>query len=105
MREVDVALKAHGLIKIRVAVDDREAREMMLRDIANTLDAAPVQHLGKLLIVWRPQEEIAPPVPTPKSEGRVVAKRARPAREPMRATRRDDDPALSARRRRQRSAK
>jgi RNA-binding protein len=51
----DVALKAHELIKIRVHSDDRAEREAMLARICDALGAAPVQHLGKLLIVFRPK--------------------------------------------------
>jgi RNA-binding protein len=53
-KEADAALKAHGLIKIRVFSDDRAARDAMLAELADRLDAAPVQHIGKLLVVWRP---------------------------------------------------
>lgn len=54
MRETDVALKAHGLVKVRAFVDDREAREGMLTQLADRLGAAPVQHVGKLLVLFRP---------------------------------------------------
>jgi RNA-binding protein len=54
VREVDAALKAHGLIKVRVFADDRGARETMLGDLSTRLNAAPVQHIGKLLVLWRP---------------------------------------------------
>ncbi len=54
-KEVDAALKAHGLIKVRVFSDDRAAREAMLGQLCEALDAAPVQHIGKLLVLWRPQ--------------------------------------------------
>ncbi|MDH4182062.1 MAG: YhbY family RNA-binding protein [Betaproteobacteria bacterium] len=57
LNEIDIALTAHGLIKIRVHSDDRAAREAMLVSIAEQLHAAPVQHLGKLLIVWRERDE------------------------------------------------
>jgi RNA-binding protein len=53
-KEVDGALKAHGLIKVRVFSDDRAARETMLASLADKLDAAPIQHIGKLLVLWRP---------------------------------------------------
>jgi putative YhbY family RNA-binding protein len=53
-KEADAALKAHGLIKVRVFSDDREAREAIFRELADTLDAAPIQHIGKLLVLWRP---------------------------------------------------
>ncbi len=54
VKEVDAALKAHGLIKVRVFSDDRSAREAMLAELAEQLDAAPIQHIGKLLVLWRP---------------------------------------------------
>lgn len=57
-KEVESALKAHGLIKVRVFSDDRAAREEMLATLADELDAAPIQHIGKLLVLWRPQPEI-----------------------------------------------
>src|SRR4030095_8099979 len=54
LHEIDVNLLAHELIKIRVFGDDRDAREAMLARICGDLDAAPVQHLGKALTIWRP---------------------------------------------------
>jgi putative YhbY family RNA-binding protein len=61
-KEADVALKAHGLIKVRVFSDDRSAREALLATLCDRLDAAPVQHIGKLLVLWRPvpPKETAP---------------------------------------------
>ena len=56
-KEVDAALKAHGLIKVRVFSDDRAAREAMFSTLADALDAAPIQHIGKLLVLWRPLPE------------------------------------------------
>jgi putative YhbY family RNA-binding protein len=53
-REIDLALSAHGLIKVRVLSDDRAAREGMLAILADKLNAAPIQHIGKLLVLWRP---------------------------------------------------
>lgn len=53
-KETDAALNAHGLIKIRVFSDDRSAREAMLQTLADSLNAAPIQHIGKLLVLWRP---------------------------------------------------
>ena len=53
-KEVDAALNAHGLIKVRVFSDDRETREAMFRELADALAAAPIQHIGKLLVLWRP---------------------------------------------------
>lgn len=56
-KETDAALQAHGLIKVRVFSDDRAARESLFQAIADELDAAPIQHIGKLLVFWRPLPE------------------------------------------------
>ena len=53
-KELDAALTAHGLIKVRVFSDSREQREALLGEAAGSLGAAPVQHIGKLLVLWRP---------------------------------------------------
>jgi RNA-binding protein len=54
MKEADAALKAHGLIKVRIFSDSREDRESAMARLADQLGAAPVQHIGKLLVLWRP---------------------------------------------------
>jgi putative YhbY family RNA-binding protein len=59
VKETDAALKSHGLIKIRVLGDDRQAREAMLAQLCDELNAAPIQHIGKLLVLWRPIPEKA----------------------------------------------
>jgi len=57
VKETDAALNAHGLIKVRVFSDDRAARDEMLSTLADKLNAAPIQHIGKLLVLWRPMPE------------------------------------------------
>ena len=57
MKEIAARLDAHGLIKVRVFGDDREARVAMYEQISAALDAAPVQHIGKLLVLYRPKKE------------------------------------------------
>jgi RNA-binding protein len=56
-KETDAALNAHGLIKVRAAIDDRSAREAAFVQLCHELQAAPVQHIGKLFIIWRPMPE------------------------------------------------
>ena len=56
-KEIDAALSAHGLIKVRVFSDDRVAREAMFQSVTEDLSAAPIQHIGKLLVLWRPKVE------------------------------------------------
>jgi putative YhbY family RNA-binding protein len=57
LAETGRALSAHGLIKIRVHGDDREQRLAILDEICSTLGCAPVQAIGKLLVVWREKPE------------------------------------------------
>jgi len=54
LAEIDVNLQAHELIKIRVYGDSREDRTAYLEQICTELGAAPVQQIGKLLVVYRP---------------------------------------------------
>ncbi len=67
--EIERNLTAHELIKVRVMGDDRDAREDILKRICDDLGAAPVQHIGKILVVYRARPE-APPKPRsrPKSK-------------------------------------
>ena len=57
VKETDLALTAHGLIKVRVFSDERATREAMFVQLADRLGAAPIQHIGKLLVLWRPIPE------------------------------------------------
>jgi len=54
LKEADGALNAHGLIKVRMFSDDRQVREAAFDQLAEELNAAPIQHIGKLFILWRP---------------------------------------------------
>ncbi len=56
-KEVEAALDAHGLIKVRVFSDDRLAREALFQTLTGEVSAAPIQHIGKLLVLWRPKPE------------------------------------------------
>jgi len=53
LKEIDVNLNAHELIKIRVYGDSREDRIAHLEQICSELGATAVQHIGKLLVVYR----------------------------------------------------
>ncbi len=72
LKETDAALKAHGLIKVRVLGDDRANREEIFAQMCDQLNAAPIQHIGKLLVLWRPIPEKVSAEP---KEGRGAAPR------------------------------
>ena len=57
--EIDRALTAHELVKVKILGDDREARETMGGEIGAATDAAPVQRVGKVIVLWRPKPEEA----------------------------------------------
>lgn len=68
LKEIEASLNSHGLIKVRVFGDDREARLGMYSTICTDLQAAPVQHIGKLLIIYRPK--IAEPKERSETRGK-----------------------------------
>ena len=73
LKEADSALKAHGLIKVRMFSDQREERMRALEHLADALGAAPVQHIGKLLVLWRPiPAPVRAPAESPMPGPRVV---------------------------------
>lgn len=74
LAEIDRALKAHELIKIK-AMAEREEREAMLQQICETLNAAPVQHIGKILVVYLPQEEVAAEKKPARRKGKPLTKK------------------------------
>jgi len=57
--EIDRALLAHELIKVKMVSDDRDARKAMAEAICAGTDAAPVQQVGKVIAIWRPKPEDA----------------------------------------------
>ena len=71
LAEVDRALKAHELVKVRAATDDRDARNVWMESICEKLGAHPVQQIGKMLVVYRekPKEE-KPKAEKPKAQAR-----------------------------------
>lgn len=57
--EIERSLQAHELIKVKVQGAEREQREALMNELCATLDAAPVQHIGNILVVWRQRREEA----------------------------------------------
>lgn len=54
LKEIELNLNVHGLIKVRAGTSERDDREAMLANICDTLSCATVHHLGKMLILYRP---------------------------------------------------
>lgn len=52
--EIERTLKSHDLLKIRVMNDDRDSRNAMHLEMCSLLHAGLVQHIGKILVIYRP---------------------------------------------------
>jgi len=78
IREIDRALLAHELIKIRVPGDEREERESLFAEIAEAVSAARVQSIGKLLVLFRPVPE--PAADTPLASRNAASRSPKPAK-------------------------
>lgn len=106
MKEAEVALKSHELIKVKLASDDREERANQFHALAAALAAIPVQQIGKIAVLYRekPEEPKAPAPRTRASAAPPASSRARAAsRPPSSAPKRDrgragEAPATSPRR-------
>ena len=57
VKEIERALKAHELVKVRAAGPDRGSREPLLRQILQRTGAQPVQTVGKVFVLYRKNDE------------------------------------------------
>ena len=56
LKEIALALENHELIKIRVMAE-RPQREAILMEVCEKLDASSIQHIGKILVIYKPRPE------------------------------------------------
>ena len=57
LAEVERALTAHGLIKVKLAGADRALRQQLADVLCAHTGAAAVQQVGRVLVLWRPQPD------------------------------------------------
>ena len=72
LAEIDRGLKSHELIKVRVPGADRAERGVIFAEICSRTGAQPVQHIGKVLVLFRENPE-----PSPGSRGESLRKKRR----------------------------
>ena len=80
LNEINKNLSSHGLVKIRVFCDNYATRDKLLAEICASLHAAPVQHIGKILVVYRPLPE--------SDKTQATKPKPKPKRKPPRRTKR-----------------
>jgi RNA-binding protein len=56
-RELDTALTAHELVKVRARVGDREERDLILGELASQTGSELVQRIGNVGVFFRPRAE------------------------------------------------
>lgn len=100
LKEAEVALTSHELVKIKLASDDRAERAHQFEALAAALGANPVQQIGKIAILYREKPET--PAPRRKPATQPTPSRAA-SRPPSSAPKRDrgrsgEAPAPSSRR-------
>lgn len=71
LREIDISLKHHELMKIRVPAEDRNQRDVIIAEICQRLGAEHVQRVGHVALLYRqrpaePKESKAPRASAPK---------------------------------------
>ncbi len=77
LTEINRSLTSHELIKIRVLDTDRIEREALLAEVCDRAGALPVQHIGKILVVYRQNpERVEKEIEATPARGKAVAKRA-----------------------------
>lgn len=75
-QEIDRSLIAHELIKVKVHGIERGEREILLAEICDRLKCAPVQHIGNILVLWRPRpDDIEPTNPPARPRGKPLTKK------------------------------
>ena len=57
LTEIDRSLNAHELIKVRVSGEGRDARADTLRRVCEDLGANAIQHIGRILVIYRQSPE------------------------------------------------
>lgn len=55
--ELDGLLEHHELVKVKVAAEDRAARDAMIADLAGRTQAALVQRIGHVAVLYRPSKD------------------------------------------------
>jgi len=75
INELDRGLSSHELIKVKVQIESRGAREVLFEEICQQLNAAPVKHIGKILVIYRPKSEETEKIPALSSHKKKLEPR------------------------------
>ncbi len=57
LAELDEVLERHELVKVKIAAEDRDARDVMIEELAKASGSALVQRIGNVAVLYRPAKE------------------------------------------------
>ena len=57
LAELDEVLERHELIKVKIAAEDREARDSMVAELVDASGGALIQRIGHVAVLYRPARE------------------------------------------------
>ena len=57
LAEIHIALNSHELLKIKLPAAEREERVALFARICTESAAEPVQHIGRMAILYRPSDK------------------------------------------------
>lgn len=57
LTELDEVLEHHELIKVKIAAEDRDARDALIAELVNGSGSALVQRIGHVAVLYRPSKE------------------------------------------------
>jgi len=57
LREIDLSLEHHELLKVRIAAADREQRRTVIAEICSNCNAELVQAIGHIALIYRKQRD------------------------------------------------
>jgi putative YhbY family RNA-binding protein len=77
LREIEANLRSHELIKIRALGGDRVGRAGIISAICEETGAKPVQHIGKILVIYRPRPAEEQKKPAPRRAKRKAPRRTK----------------------------
>jgi RNA-binding protein len=57
LKELEIALGAHELVKVKARVGDRAGRDQLLEQLAEQTSSALVQRIGNVGVFYRPRKD------------------------------------------------
>lgn len=64
LKEIDIGLRSHELLKIKLPALERDARQQLFEKICQDSAAQPVQQIGRMAIIYRPADKPKIHLPT-----------------------------------------